>query len=48
MRIYKRYSVETKHMYFMIKDEKKKKDKYMTNRERVSNIIQQYKKLSKS
>ena len=35
-------------MYFMIKDEKKKKDKYMTNRERVSNIIQQYKKISKS
>ena len=34
-------------MYFMIKDEKKK-DKYMTNRERVSNIIQQYKKISKS
>ena len=27
---------------------KKKKDKYMTNRERVSNIIQQYKKISKS
>ena len=34
-------------MYFMIKDEKKK-HKYMTNRERVSNIIQQYKKISKS
>ena len=27
---------------------KKKKDKYMTNRERVGNIIQQYKKKSKS
>ena len=35
-------------MYFMIKDEKKKKDKYMTNRERVSNIIQQYKKYLKA
>ena len=38
MSIYKRYSVKTKYMYFMIKYEKKI-DKYMTNMEKVSNII---------
>ena len=38
MSIYKRYSNKTKCMYFMIKDEHFF-DKYMTVREKVSNII---------
>ena len=36
--IYKRYSDKTKYMYFMIKNENCF-DKYMTLREKVSNII---------
>ena len=42
MCIYKRYSVKTKCMYFMIRDEKKI-DKYTTIWEKVSNMIKKIK-----